>query len=40
LFTVAKSSAYLGPNGYGNFILFVNPLGGQAIATAMSWTIN
>jgi hypothetical protein len=40
LFTVAKSSAYLGPNGYNNLILFVDPRGGQTIGTAMSWTIN
>ena len=39
-FTAAKSSAYLGPSGYGNFILFVNPRGGQTIATAMSWNVN
>lgn len=40
LFTVAKSSSYLGSLGYGNFILFVNPRGGQTIGTAMSWAIN
>jgi len=40
LFTSAKSSAYLGPDGYRNFILFSNPRGGQTISTIMSWTVN
>ena len=40
LFTSAKSSAYLGPDGYRNFVLFSNPRGGQTISTIMSWTIN
>jgi hypothetical protein len=40
LYTAAKSSAYLGPYGYNNFILVSNPRGGQTITTAMSWTIN
>lgn len=40
LFTSAKSSAYLGPDGYRNFMLFSNPRGGQTISTIMSWTIN
>jgi hypothetical protein len=40
LFSSAKSSAYLGPDGYRNLILFSNPRGGQTISTIMSWTIN
>lgn len=40
LFTSAKSSAYLGPDGYRNFILFSNPRGGQTISTIMSWAVN
>lgn len=39
VFTSAKSTAFLGPNGYNNFILFVNPRGTQTIITAMSWKV-
>ena len=38
VFTVAKSSGYLGASGYANLIFFVNPQGSQTLGTLMSWT--
>lgn len=40
LFSVAKSSGYLGASGYNKLIFYVNPQGGQTIGTLMSWTEN
>jgi hypothetical protein len=40
VFSVAKSSGYLGASGYNKLIFYVNPQGGQTIGTLMSWTEN
>lgn len=38
LFTVAKSTGFLGASGYGNVIFFADPRGSRTLATVMSWT--
>lgn len=38
LFTIAKSSGWLGASGYSNIIFFTNPQGAETYATLMSWT--
>ncbi len=38
LYSVAKSSGFLGASGYSNVIFFVNPQGGRTLGTLMSWT--
>jgi hypothetical protein len=38
VFSVAKSSGFLGASGYSNVIFFVDPRGGQSLNTIMSWT--
>jgi hypothetical protein len=39
LFSVAKSSGYLGASGYNQVVFFVNPSGASnTIGTLMSWT--
>jgi hypothetical protein len=38
LFTVAKSSGFLGASGYSNVIFFADPRGSRTLATVMSWT--
>ena len=40
LFSVAKSSGFLGSGGYSNVAFYVNPQGGQTLGTLMSWTQN
>jgi hypothetical protein len=40
VFSVAKSSGFLGASGYTNVIFAVNPQGGQTIGTLMSWAQN
>jgi len=40
LYTTAKSSGWLGAGGYSNVIFFINPNGGSAIGTLMSWRID
>jgi hypothetical protein len=41
IFSVAKSTGYLGASGYGNLVFFVNSGGAfSTIGTLMSWTIN
>jgi hypothetical protein len=40
LFSVAKSSGWLGATGYSNIVFFSNPQGGQTVATLMSWAQN
>jgi len=41
LFSVAKSSGYLGASGYSQVLFFVNPRGSSnTIATVMSWQQN
>jgi hypothetical protein len=37
LFSVAKSSGFLGASGYSNIIFYANPLGSRTLATLMSW---
>jgi hypothetical protein len=37
LFSVAKSSGFLGASGYSNVIFFVNPQGTRTLGTVMSW---
>ncbi len=37
LFSVAKSSGFLGASGYSNVIFTTNPQGGRTIGTLMSW---
>lgn len=39
LYTVAKSSSFLGGAGFNNVVFSVNPHGGQAIGTLMSWQV-
>lgn len=38
VFSIAKSSGYLGASGYSNVIFFVNPRGGRVLGTLLSWT--
>jgi len=38
LFSVAKSSGFLGASGYSNVIFFTNPQGSRSLATVLSWT--
>ncbi len=38
LYSVAKSSGFLGASGYSNVIFFVNPQGGRTLGTLLSWT--
>ena len=38
LFSVAKSSGFLGASGYSNVTFFVAPQGGRTLGTLMSWT--
>jgi hypothetical protein len=38
LFSVAKSSGFLGAAGYSNIVFFVNPQGSQTLGTLLSWT--
>lgn len=38
VYSVAKSSGFLGASGYNNVIFFNDPRGGQTIGTLMSWT--
>jgi len=38
LFSVAKSSGFLGATGYSNIVFFVNPQNGRILSTVMSWT--
>jgi hypothetical protein len=38
LYSVAKSSGFLGASGYSNVIFVVNPQGGRTLGTLMSWT--
>lgn len=40
LFSVAKSSGFLGASGYSNVIFFANPQASQTFATLMSWAQN
>jgi hypothetical protein len=40
LFSVAKSSGFLGAGGYSNVAFFVAPQGGRTLGTLMSWTQN
>ncbi len=37
LYSVAKSSGWLGSSGYNNVMFWVSPQGGQQLATLMSW---
>jgi len=37
LFSVAKSSGFLGAGGYSNVIFFTNPQGSRTLATILSW---
>jgi len=37
VFSAPKASAFLGSAGYANVIFFVNPQGGRAIGTLVSW---
>jgi hypothetical protein len=38
VFSVAKSSGFLGATGYSNIVFFVNPQGSQTLGTVLSWT--
>lgn len=38
MFSVAKSSGWLGATGYSNVLFFVNPKGSLTIGSIMSWT--
>jgi hypothetical protein len=38
VYSVAKSSGFLGAGGYSNVIFFCDPRGGRTIGTVMSWT--
>lgn len=38
VFSVAKSSGFLGASGYSNVLFYISPQGGRAIGTLMSWT--
>lgn len=38
VFSVAKSSGFLGASGYGNVIFTLDPRGGRTLGTIMSWT--
>lgn len=40
VFTVSKSSGWLGASGYNDVVFFSNPHGGQTIGTLMSWAQN
>jgi hypothetical protein len=40
VYSVAKSSGWLGASGYSNIIFFTNPRTSQTLATLMSWTQN
>lgn len=40
LFSVAKSTGFLGAGGYSNVIFFADPRGNRTLATVMSWTEN
>lgn len=40
LFSVAKSSGFLGASGYSNVVFFVDPRGSRTLGTVMSWTQN
>ena len=40
IYSVAKASGWLGASGYQNVIFYVNPQGGQTLATLMSWVQN
>jgi hypothetical protein len=39
LFSVAKSSGWLGASGYSNIVFFINPLAGATTGTLMSWKV-
>jgi hypothetical protein len=38
IYSVAKSSGFLGPNGYSNVVFFNDARGGRSIGTIMSWS--
>jgi hypothetical protein len=38
VFSIAKSSGYLGATGYSNLIFYVSPRGGRVLGTLLSWT--
>ena len=38
VFSIAKSSGWLGSSGYGNIILALNPQDARTIGTVMSWS--
>jgi hypothetical protein len=40
LYSTVKSSGWLGASGYNNLIFFINPNGGPAIGTLMSWRVD
>lgn len=40
VFTVAKSSGWLGASGYNDIVFFANPNGSQTLGTLMSWAQN
>lgn len=40
LYSVARSSGWLGAGGYSNIVFFGNPQGSYSYATLMSWTVN